>query len=338
MKYLLCLSLLSYSLFGFSQVKSYYIDYKGNKASETDAVFKRTVEKEGKTWKVTDKYLNDTIQMTGTYANRGLTRKTGLFRYYHINGKSKLVVNYHDNLKQGVEYDYNVNGKPDQIKCFDKGELTGKLRRYDELGNLEREINAEQIKTYYAFPEYEGGLSALRSYVSGIKYPQEDAQTGYIANPLVSFTIDTCGSVRNIDMIVLGTEAMNKEIKFLLEKMPQWHPGKHNGKKVEATYFIPFNFQMQSNGMRVKTKPKEMAQGFYASAVNDYKNNEFKSAITKLKEAARNDHMKAKNYLMLGLCYYKSNNNDFAIEYFKIAHSLDNEILPAEIKEQITSL
>lgn len=335
MKYLLILSLLTYSLCGYTQVKSYYIDNKGKKVSECDAFYKRTVEKKGKNWKVIDMYLNDTIQMIGTYTNRGLSNKTGEFHYYYVNGKSQSVVNYKNNLKEGIAYSYNILGEPAHIRNYYKGELTGNYKKYDELGNLERDIDCNEIQKYYANPEYYGGPKALSTYLSSIEYPKEDEKKGYIANPIVAFTIDTSGRARNIDLVVKGTDSMNHEIKILIEKMPKWRAGIINGKKVEQTYLLPFNFCFLGYNARVKLKTKKKAKAFYDSAVRDYKNNEFKSAIAKLNEAVKNDHMNAKSYLLMGLCYYGLNNKGFAFEYWRIALALDNNILPAEIKMKL---
>lgn len=335
MKYLLFLSFLAYSFVGVAQVKTIFVDYKGKKVTESNADYKRKIEKVGKHFKVTELYLNDSIHMTGTFTNKALTKKEGEFRDYYLNGQCKTIVQYKDNKKEGVESSFQINGKPFEERNYSEGELAGMFKRFDEFGNLERETDARKIEMYYSEVEYAKGMTALQEELGKITYPKLDVNKGNNAYTFTSFIVDTLGQIRNIDFIVSGTDAMSKELVRTISKLSDWKVARKNGKKIESTLFLPLRFYLSSSTVKKEPSKKVVAKAIYNSAWRDLKKKEFRSAISKLETAIERDNMEAKNYLLMGLCYLNLKNESIAIENFKIAQSLDSEILPAEIKEAL---
>ena len=96
-------------------------------------------------------------------------------------------------------------------------------------------------------PVYRTGEAELIKYIiENFKYPEPlDNDPQYKVK--ASFVIDTFGKIRNecISKSYIKGTITPMELEFLkmLGKMPDWHPGEQNGKKVPVRIFLPVGFK-----------------------------------------------------------------------------------------------
>ncbi|MCD8447043.1 energy transducer TonB [Tenacibaculum finnmarkense] len=75
-------------------------------------------------------------------------------------------------------------------------------------------------------------------------YPQAAFNAGIQGRVLVQFTIDEQGNVGALQIRgPKNGDALKKEASRIINKLPKFIPGKHNGKAVKVKYGIPFTFK-----------------------------------------------------------------------------------------------
>ena len=113
-------------------------------------------------------------------------------------------------------------------------------------------VSADGATTYMEVFEYDyveekpcfpGGECRLVSYVNeNRRYPAAAYRAGVEGRVLCSFVVNVDGKVSNVS-VLRGVEAsLNKEAVRILSKMPQWSPGRLNGRNVpvRVVWAIPF--------------------------------------------------------------------------------------------------
>ncbi len=112
---------------GFSQkTKTYYITKDGVRCLKSHAKYKRTVYKVVNKWIVKDYYLNDSLRMLAQYLNKRLTKKTGTFIYYYLNGNISQMETYENGIKYGPSKEYYPTGVLSISGNYDMGIRSGK--------------------------------------------------------------------------------------------------------------------------------------------------------------------------------------------------------------------
>ncbi|RKF03171.1 TonB family protein [Tenacibaculum lutimaris] len=80
--------------------------------------------------------------------------------------------------------------------------------------------------------------------VKNFNYPQEALDAGIQGRVLVQFTINEQGDVESILMRgPEGGESLEKEASRIINNLPKFIPGKHNGKNVKVKYGVPITFK-----------------------------------------------------------------------------------------------
>lgn len=90
----------------------------------------------------------------------------------------------------------------------------------------------------YEIPEFEGGMTALDSYVANnFKMSRKDRKKEVEGQIKVRFIIAADGTIKNAKVINGGmSEKLNKEALKVINAMPKWKPGTENGKAVDVLY------------------------------------------------------------------------------------------------------
>jgi Ca-activated chloride channel homolog len=92
-------------------------------------------------------------------------------------------------------------------------------------------------------PEFPGGTEALNNFIrKNLKYPEELKESGISGMVIVSFTIDTDGSIKDIKILRGLDPLLNQEAIRVIKLLPKWKPGMQNGKPVKSSYILPINF------------------------------------------------------------------------------------------------
>ena len=96
-------------------------------------------------------------------------------------------------------------------------------------------------------PEFPGGMQALMMFLSNnIQYPKVSRDNGSQGKAIVSFTVNTDGTIQDIEIIKsTGDMYLDKEAIRLVGIMPKWKPGRIAGKPVRVKFTLPVNFRLQ---------------------------------------------------------------------------------------------
>ncbi len=97
-------------------------------------------------------------------------------------------------------------------------------------------------------PEFVGGVKAMYKFLGeNIKYPQAAIKENIQGRVTAQFIVERDGSINEVKILNGPHPDMNAEVVRLLRKMPNWKPGKQQGKPVRVYYTIPVVFSMPKN-------------------------------------------------------------------------------------------
>ncbi|WP_428740604.1 energy transducer TonB [Tenacibaculum sp.] len=109
----------------------------------------------------------------------------------------------------------------------------------EEIPLFEKCNNVPLIKQAKCFES-----NMAKHIINNFNYPQEAIDAGIQGRVLVQFTINEQGDVESI--IMRGPkdgEALEKEASRIINNLPKFIPGKHNGKTVKVKYGVPITFK-----------------------------------------------------------------------------------------------
>jgi TonB family protein len=109
-------------------------------------------------------------------------------------------------------------------------------------------------------PEFPGGQNELMKFIgTNVRYPNE-AKAGNIQGMvLVNFIVGSSGKVEKARVVKSVHQALDAEALRVIGLMPDWKPGKQNGKAVDVAYTIPIQFALKSDD---KKSPEVTAVGY----------------------------------------------------------------------------
>ncbi|MBL7831616.1 MAG: TonB family protein [Saprospiraceae bacterium] len=95
-------------------------------------------------------------------------------------------------------------------------------------------------------PTFPGGDAALMDFLrKNIKYPPIARENGVEGRVLISFVVDKNGNIRDITVKRGIGSGCDEEAIRVVKMMPDWKPGKQNGKSVNVMYNLPISFKLQ---------------------------------------------------------------------------------------------
>ena len=109
-----------------------------------------------------------------------------------------------------------------------------------QSGNKEYSMSVIEQK-----PEFPGGESALYEYLSShINYPAQAAEEGVQGRVIVQFTITKTGKIENVSGVRGRHPALDKEALRVVKSMPNWTPGRQDGRAVNVQHTLPITFRL----------------------------------------------------------------------------------------------
>lgn len=100
-------------------------------------------------------------------------------------------------------------------------------------------------KVVQDMPQFPGGQTAMLQFVSrNVKYPVEAQEAGAQGKVSCSLVINEQGKVTDVKVENGVHPALDAEAVRVLKMMPDWTPGRQNGKKVKVSLTIPVLFRM----------------------------------------------------------------------------------------------
>lgn len=92
-------------------------------------------------------------------------------------------------------------------------------------------------------PEFPGGNDELMKYLKeNIVYPKIAIETNISGKVIISFVIETDGSLSNINIARSASPSLDEEALRVVKMMPKWKPGKQRQKTVRVSYNLPVDF------------------------------------------------------------------------------------------------
>ncbi|HEY4785879.1 MAG TPA: TonB family protein [Bacteroidales bacterium] len=113
------------------------------------------------------------------------------------------------------------------------------------LSQIEKE--PDPIRFAQQMPEFPGGEEARQKFLKdNVKYPSIAAEMGISGRVTLQFVVDKNGNIGNITVIRGIGGGCDEEAIRVVKLMPQWRPGKQNGKAVPVYFVFPIIFTLQN--------------------------------------------------------------------------------------------
>jgi TonB family protein len=113
-------------------------------------------------------------------------------------------------------------------------------RQYDSMGQPVVNTKAEQM------PEFIGGEKKLFEYIAAnVTYPDSAKEKGIEGRVYVQFIVDKTGDVKNPKILRGIGGGCDEEVLRMVNNMPDWLPGKDDGKPVDVLFTLPVNFNIR---------------------------------------------------------------------------------------------
>jgi TonB family protein len=92
-------------------------------------------------------------------------------------------------------------------------------------------------------PTYRGGRPAWEQYLrQNLRFPEEARRTGVKGSVYVGFTVGEDGSILNPQVLRGIRPDCDREALRLIAEMPNWVPGRQNGRAVPVYLALPVKF------------------------------------------------------------------------------------------------
>jgi len=116
-------------------------------------------------------------------------------------------------------------------------------------GNGVVEEKAPEIFTVVEeMPEFPGGAMEMMKYIQkNIQYPQMAKEAGLSGKCFLKFVVNGNGNITDVTVLkgVPGCGECDREAIRVVKSMPNWKPGKQNGRSVSVFFNLPINFQLK---------------------------------------------------------------------------------------------
>ncbi len=92
-------------------------------------------------------------------------------------------------------------------------------------------------------PEFPGGEQELMKFLKeNLIYPKIAREIGISGKVIISFIVETDGSLSNVDVARSASPSLDEEAMRVVKMMPKWSPGKQREKPVRVIYNLPVDF------------------------------------------------------------------------------------------------
>ena len=106
--------------------------------------------------------------------------------------------------------------------------------------------NQQVFDVVEKMPEYPGGQAVLFEYLQkNVKYPADAEKKKVEGRVLVTFVVNTDGSITDIEVVRKTFPSLDAEAVRVISGMPRWKPGEQKGQKVRVKYTVPLTFRLK---------------------------------------------------------------------------------------------
>ena len=101
-------------------------------------------------------------------------------------------------------------------------------------------------------PRYPGGPQALFKFLGeNVHYPAEAEKAGIQGRVIATFVVEKDGSISQPTIVKSVDPLLDAEAIRVISAMPNWKPGRQNGKVVRVKYTVPLSFNLDGGGEEI---------------------------------------------------------------------------------------
>jgi len=115
-----------------------------------------------------------------------------------------------------------------------------KAKNYQEVELFDVDNGFSLVEKFAMYPNGVEGIS--QHIAENLKYPEKAKSENIEGEVIIQYTVDTCGSVINIQVVQSVNPILDIEAIKVIQKMEKWKPAYQNGKPIMSTYKQSFNF------------------------------------------------------------------------------------------------
>ena len=94
-------------------------------------------------------------------------------------------------------------------------------------------------------PVYPGGMAAMMDFFNkNMKYPKEAFDAKQEGRVIAQFVVEKDGCITDAHIVKSVSPALDAEALRIVNAMPNWTPGRQNGKPVRVKYTVPISFKL----------------------------------------------------------------------------------------------
>ena len=150
-----------------------------------------------------------------------------------------------------------INMGAKQVKVVEQPKAEKTTKPVEVIQAKEVFTPVEQMPEFFdvveQMPEYPGGSMAMFEYLSkNIHYPKDAEEQQLQGRVIATFVVMKDGSISNAKVVKSVSPSLDEEALRCINGMPNWTPGRQNGKAVNVKYTIPISFRLD----KAKEAPK----------------------------------------------------------------------------------
>ena len=112
--------------------------------------------------------------------------------------------------------------------------------------NVKYEVTPEAIEEIHNFveemPQFKGDIMLFLS--KNIRYPSLAQELGIQGKVICQFVVDRNGAIENVEVVRGIDKSLDNEAVRVIKSMPNWKPGRMNGRTVKVKYTLPIYFRL----------------------------------------------------------------------------------------------
>ena len=256
MKKVLLLLILLVSFKGHSQKDSIvnYLGRKYEKVPKGEAWYVQTIVKKRDLWRATVYFSNGRPKLDGTFKERKLKTRIGIFKVYDDEGNLKSIQKYNSKgRKQGNYFYFNDNGEQVISGFFQNSKRESVWKYFDDAKNIRARVlfkkgkvlnyklwdkNGEALKEELILsrkPEFRKGfkLKLKKELVKGLE------AEGLKTNFLVKVKITDSGNINKVKIVPNLKEQYKKKIQDFFFSLKGVEPAILANRKISSNLSLP---------------------------------------------------------------------------------------------------
>ena len=128
-----------------------------------------------------------------------------------------------------------------------EGQLGGLVADFSLIDSNKRtEIDSDKVfSSVEEMPKFPGGDEALLKYVGmHLNYPKEALRNNVQGKCILKFVVTKIGTIGKIKIVRSLSQECDEEAKRVVRTLPEFFPGRQNGRPVNVWYTLPVNVRL----------------------------------------------------------------------------------------------